>query len=101
MIDSFVTFLPSLNVLVLFSALNIARFENQRWIRARKAGMRGSNALGGFLVDLIGFSSMIFYYLFLFSFADENGLWSVVLLFIIVSIAGLLASIIFWFNIRW
>ena len=94
MIDNILTYLPPLNVLVLFCALNIVRFENQRWIRARKAGMRGSNAVGGFFVDLIGFSSLIFYYSFLGSFGVESGVWSAVLLFIIASMAGLLASMI-------
>ena len=93
MIDNILTYLPPLNVLILFCALNIVRFENQRWISARKAGMRGSSEARGFLVDLIGFSSMIFYYMFLISFGLDNGVWSAVLLLIIPFTAGLLVSI--------
>lgn len=95
MVDNILTYLPPLNLLILFCALNVVRFENQRWIRARQAGMRGRNWVGGFFVDLIGFSSMIFYYMFLISYGLDNEIWSAVLLVIVASMAGLLASTIF------
>ena len=95
MIADVLAYLPNWSLLGLFCALNVVRFENQRWIRARKAGMRGSNKVGGFFIDLIGFTAIIFYYMFLLSFSLENGIWSAVLLFIIASMAGLLTSIIF------
>lgn len=93
MINSILTYLPPSNVLILFCLLNIMRFENQRWMRARQAGLQGSSVLSGFLVDLIGFSSMIFYYVFLISFGFDNGLWSAILLFSIASLIGFASMI--------
>lgn len=94
MIDTFFSYLPTLNLLIMFCILNIMRFENQRWIRARQAGMRGSWQLAGFCVDFIGFTSLIFYYLFLLSYGFENSIWSAILLFVIASITGILANVI-------
>ena len=94
MIDTFFSYLPSLHLLIMFCILNIVRFENQRWIRARQAGMRGRSILAGFCVDFIGFTSLIFYYLFLLSYGFENSVWSAILLFVIASITGMLANVI-------
>ena len=91
--NSILTYLPPSNLLILFCLLNIMRFENQRWMRARQAGLQGSSVLSGFLVDFIGFSSMIFYYVFLISFGFDNGLWSAILLFSIASLIGFASMI--------
>ena len=93
MMNSILTYLPPSNLLILFCLLNITRFENQRWMRARQAGLQGSSVLSGFLVDFIGFSSMIFYYVFLISFGFDNGLWSAILLFSIASLIGFASMI--------
>ena len=93
MMNSILTYLPPSNLLILFCLLNIMRFENQRWMRARQAGLQGSSVLSGFLVDFIGFSSMIFYYVFLISFGFDNGLWSAILLFSIASLIGFASMI--------
>ena len=50
---------PTGQILAWAAILSCARFENQRWLRARQAGMRGSNETFGMLVDatyLIGTS---------------------------------------------
>ena len=93
MINSILTYLPPSNVLILFCLLYIARFENQRWMRARQAGMQGGSELAGLLVDFIGFSSMIYYYMFLISFGFDNGLWSAILLLSVASLVGFLSTI--------
>ena len=95
MIDNVVTYLPHGALMGLFSALHVARFENQRWIRARKGGKRGMSEVVGVFVDLIGFSAMLFYYLFLISFGLDNSIWHAGILFLVASIVGLLASIVF------
>ena len=95
MFDSVVAHLPADSLIILFSILNIARSENQRWIRLRKAGIRDSNIIVGFFVDLIGFSSMIYYYTFLLALCIDTSIWATALLLIIVSFVGVLAFLIY------
>src|SRR5262249_11060486 len=49
------------NGVILFWAiiLNCARFENQRWTRARAAGMRGSSEGFGLFIDSTGFIGLL------------------------------------------
>jgi|SRR5262245_53227789 len=45
-------FMPRGIILFWSIIFNCARFENQRWVRARQGGLRGSNEAVGAFVDL-------------------------------------------------
>jgi hypothetical protein len=51
----------------------IARFENQRWIRARSRGFRGSSAAVGTIIDLTGAVALLFTIAFVISFSFDQG----------------------------
>lgn len=53
--------------------LGVARFENQRWVRARMRGMRGENELFGQIVDLSFNLGTIAFYVLLGIFIMEFG----------------------------
>jgi len=44
-------YMPKMAILVWAVLLSCARFENQRWIRARLGGLRGTNKRFGLFVD--------------------------------------------------
>jgi hypothetical protein len=46
-------------IFAAFAAFSIARFENQRWTRARQRGLRGSSEAFGAFVDLTGMVAII------------------------------------------
>jgi hypothetical protein len=48
----FEEYLPKGVILFWSIVLSCARFENQRWVRARKQGLRGSNEAVGAIIDL-------------------------------------------------
>jgi hypothetical protein len=45
-------YIPSTMILFWSALLSCARFENQRWVRARATGLRGSSETFGAFVDL-------------------------------------------------
>ena len=45
---------PAGSVAMIAMLLSIARFENQRWVRARRNGLQGSSQAVGVLVDVTG-----------------------------------------------
>ena len=94
-----VKYLPNTELLVLFICFGIARFENQRWIRARSRGMRGSNELIGACVDLTGSISLLFVLVFLVAYwYDTNIAKSLALLatsVVIGFVYSLISSIVF------
>src|SRR6266478_8609336 len=53
-------YMPNAAILIWAVVLSCARFENQRWIRARMEGFRGSNAAFGFFVDATGLIAVLF-----------------------------------------
>lgn len=46
-------------IFAAFAAFSIARFENQRWTRARQRGLRGSSEAIGAFVDLTGMIALV------------------------------------------
>jgi hypothetical protein len=55
-------YLPKMAILIWSVVFNCARFENQRWVRVRLSGLRGSNARIGVFVDatvFVGWTSAI------------------------------------------
>jgi len=84
----FEEYVPRGAILLWSIILNCARFENQRWTRARQAGMRGSSEGFGLFVDLTGFigllASITVLALSLFDFGWKQTLG----LFVLTMIAG-------------
>ena len=84
-------FLPEASVLIAVIVLRISAFENQRWVLARKNGMRGSSEAIGLFVDLLLPIGSILWYLFLASFAYDYSILNAVILFLIG-----FASVMIW-----
>ncbi len=76
-------FLPETGLGVLFVLLSSARFENQRWIRARSRGLQGSNQAIGAFVDISGGLSLIFAFAFLVAYAADTTILKAVVLFVL------------------
>lgn len=86
--------LPPTSIAVLFVLLNSARFENQRWVRARKAGLRGSNRIYGEFVDLTRYLSWIFEFAFLIAYAVDTTIPKAVALFALAFAVGWIYTIV-------
>lgn len=87
-------FIPPAAVASLSIPLSIARFENQRWIRARNNGFRGANEGFGFFVDLTGSISFLFGAAFIIAFAWQFGWQQTVALVLISAGTGMIWSLI-------
>jgi hypothetical protein len=53
-------YMPNSTILIWAVVLSCAQFENQRWIRARMGGFRGSSAAFGLFVDATGLIAVVF-----------------------------------------
>lgn len=53
-------FFPPTLVIIISAIFSIARFENQRWVRARMNGFRGANQAFGLFVDTTRSVALIF-----------------------------------------
>lgn len=58
---------------ILFLLFFIAQYENQRWVRARVAGLRGANPGIGLAVDLSGGIALPFSIIWPFAYAFDAG----------------------------
>ena len=56
----FDAYVPRMAILIWSVVLSCARFENQRWIRARMGGLQGSSAWFGLFIDATGQIALIF-----------------------------------------
>lgn len=82
--------LPETGLGVLFLLLGVARFENQRWIRARSRGLQGSNQAIGAFVDITGGLSLIFAFFFLVAYAVDTTFLKAVILFVLaLAVSGI------------
>ena len=88
------TFIPPTSILLLAAAFYIARFENQRWVRARARGLRGASEGFGVFVDLTGMMSILFALLFLIATGYDFGWRAALGLILITQIVGLAYSLI-------
>ena len=66
-------FIPEGWLIAIYCLFGIARFENQRWVRARNGGLRGSNEGAGAFVDATCWLSQFFGIGFLIWFAVQVG----------------------------
>ena len=71
---------PETHLIIAACAFSIARYENQRWIRARMHGMQGANKWLGLVVDLTGLAGHAFNFLFLAAYLYDFG-WAKALSF--------------------
>tara|TARA_R110000737_G_scaffold109657_2_gene142636 strand:- start:186 stop:584 length:399 start_codon:yes stop_codon:yes gene_type:complete len=92
MLETFISYIPSYKLALLYSLLSIARFENQRWIRQRAAGIRGSSVAGGLFIDATGWFSMIFSFGFLISYGYDIGVWHALILYFIILVISTAVS---------
>jgi len=86
--------LPEPSIGVLFLLLSVARFENQRWIRARSSGLQGASQAIGAFVDTTGSLSAIFAFAFLIAYAVDTTILKAVVLFILAGAAGIFYTIV-------
>ena len=69
----FSDFLPSVSsALLLYTGFKVAQFENQRWVRARSGGLRGTSLAFGLFVDLTGIVAMVFGYGWIVAYAFDT-----------------------------
>jgi hypothetical protein len=86
--------LPELELIVLFSLLNIARFENQRWTRAISRGFQGRSEAIRLMVYFVRVQGISFYWVSLWFVGFGDGWISAILLFIFVTLIGWLTALV-------
>ena len=84
--------LPTVGLIILSLLFSAARFENQRWIRARAGGLTGSSEIAGLFVNLTGLLSLLFAVVFLAAYGYDEGLVKVITLIAIMLVGGLIIS---------
>ncbi|MDZ7713795.1 MAG: hypothetical protein U5L06_12130 [Rhodovibrio sp.] len=67
-------YLPPVELIILVTLFSAARFENQRWVRARRQGLQGSNQVIGAFVDTTGFLALMFAVAFLVAYGFDTSL---------------------------
>jgi hypothetical protein len=93
-------FLPAIGLAIVVTLFSIARFENQRWVRARANGLRGASNSVGIFVDTTAVVAGIVGLLFLAAYAYDGG-WKKALGVVGVSfLASVLYSFVLAFVIR-
>lgn len=85
-------FLPDTTIAVLSVLFSMARFENQRWIRARLGGYRGASQLAGLIIDMTGPLALLFAVAFLVAYGYDASFQEAVGLLVITLAGGMLAS---------
>ena len=82
--------IPEINIILVVFLFRVAAFENQRWVRQRMQGMRGSSEEFGVLVDMTMTIGTVLWYGFLGMYAFDYGivngliLWVMALAFMII-----------------
>ena len=84
----------SLQIILLVALFRVAAFENQRWVRARRGGMRGASEVLGLFVDLTMGLGGLLWWLFLISFAVDTSFLSALFLFLVPLVTTLLWSVV-------
>ena len=81
-------FLPPVPLLILSILYSTVRFENQRWARARRRGLRGSNQLVGAIVEVSEFLGTLYAILFLIAYWYDTDWRLAVGLAVLTAIGG-------------
>jgi hypothetical protein len=93
-------FLPTSSLAIVVTLFSIARFENQRWVRARSRGLRGASESIAFCVDTTAIAAGIVGLLFLAAYAYDEG-WRKAIGIVCVSfLASAIYSFVLAFVIR-
>lgn len=83
------THIPTIDLLIIIALFDIARFENQRWYKARQKGFRGANQYYGIFIDSTCLLSFYFYIIFLAAYFYDEGWIRAILLFGITQLIGM------------
>lgn len=86
------TYLPPIGLIVLSILFSAARFENGRWIRARRGGQMGASRIVGYFIDTTGAVSLLFAVGFLAADGYDEGFIKALVLVGICAVAGLVIS---------
>ena len=82
-LNEFFSALPPFPIVFCWSALDIMRFENQRWVKARMGGFTGSSHLFGLFVDGTGFFAKLFALVFLAAIWWDFGWQAAIFMFLL------------------
>jgi hypothetical protein len=83
------SFLPPTALCVAYTALFLLRFENQRWVRLRNGGRKGSSTVVGAVVDGTYIVGSLFTFSFLLFVGWESG-WRIAIgLFLMAQIIAM------------
>ena len=83
-----------ISIIIISILFRIAAFENQRWVRQRMSGIRGTDKFIGSLVDLMMPLGTALWYLFLIAFGLDYSFLSVLLLWIISAVSSVIYSVV-------
>ena len=95
--------LPELYLFLIAVLQRIAAFENQRWVKQRQQGIRGSSETIGVLVDFVMPLGTILWYAFLLMYAIDVSFVTALLMWVGAMVAltvyGLISGKVFGDNI--
>ena len=95
--------LPELYLFLIAVLQRIAAFENQRWVKQRQQGIRGSSESIGVLVDFVMPLGTILWYAFLLMYAIDVSFVTALLMWVGAMVAltvyGLISGKVFGDNI--
>ncbi|PCJ56570.1 MAG: hypothetical protein COA65_10510 [Rhodospirillaceae bacterium] len=86
--------LPKTDLGILFVLFSTARFENQRWVRARLRGLQGDNQAIGAFIDITGGLSLFFAFAFLVAYAVDTTILKAVVLFVLTGTIGIIYALV-------
>jgi hypothetical protein len=84
----------STSIIVISILFRIAAFENQRWVRQRMSGIRGTDEFIGSLVDLMMPLGSALWYLFLIAFGLDYSFLSALWLWMISAVSSVIYSLV-------
>ena len=83
-----------ISIIIISILFRIAAFENQRWVRQRMSGIRGTDKFIGSLIDLMMPLGTALWYLFLIAFGLDYSFLSVLLLWMISAVSSVIYSVV-------
>lgn len=83
-----------ISIIVISILFRITAFENQRWVRQRMSGIRGTDEFIGSLVDLMMPLGSALWYLFLIVFGLDYSFLSALWLWMISAVSSVIYSLV-------